>query len=285
MLPVCRSYSPNNVGRSWLRLKHVTTWLFSECARRTRTRIASGYIRTAIRMAAKASSLRIDWQTFLQSRGPRSAVQRSVIQKCLAHLRDGPASTSSLSHPKWKNGGACDFSSPPHRSPPQSKCHEASAMEAGCPAPTRISSSPDTKFQLSFSLFPLFTPAVPLHGATHRYGEAQDSRTAKGSAIPNAGLWNAEAELEKLGYEKRTFECPRCHRVESIVAEIKRGRLALQGTRSQAIPLAGLCFTNIQCIFAPSTTGSVCRPSFIHKVAMTVAFSKLRVALCNQRTV
>jgi hypothetical protein len=124
-----------------------------------------------------------------------------------------------------------------------------------------------------------------LHGATHRYGEAQDSRTAKGSAIPNAGLWNAEAELEKLGYEKRTFECPRCHRVESIVAEIKRGRLALQGTRSQAIPLAGLCFTNIQCIFAPSTTGSVCRPSFIHKVAMTVAFSKLRVALCNQRTV
>jgi len=103
MLPVCRSYSPNNVGRSWLRLKHVTTWLFSECARRTRTRIASGYIRTAIRMAAKASSLRIDWQTFLQSRGPRSAVQRSVIQKCLAHLRDGPASTSSLSHPKWKN--------------------------------------------------------------------------------------------------------------------------------------------------------------------------------------
>ena len=89
--------------------------------------------------------------------------------------------------------------------------------------------------------------------------------------------------LKKLGYEKRTFE--RCHRVESIVAEIKRGRLALQGTRSQAIPLARLCFTNIQCIFAPSTTGSVCRPSFIHKVAMTVAFSKLRVALCNQRTV
>ena len=135
-------------------------------------------------MAAKASSLRIDWQTFLQSRGPRSAIQRSVIQRCLAHLRDGPASTSSLSHPKWKNGGACDFSSPPHRSPPQSKCHEASAMEAGCPAPTRISSSPDTKFQLSFSLFPLFAPAVPLHGATHRYGEAQIPELPKDPQSP-----------------------------------------------------------------------------------------------------
>ena len=158
-------------------------------------------------------------------------------------------------------------------------------MEAGCPAPTRISSSPDTKFQLSFSLFPLFAPAVPLHGATHRYGEAQIPELPKDPQSPMRVCGMPRLSLKKLGYEKRTFECPHCHRVESIVAEIKRGRLVLQETRSQAIPLARLCFTNIQCIFAPGATGSVCRPSFIHKVAVTVAFSKLRVALCNQRTV
>jgi hypothetical protein len=33
----------------------------------------------------------------------------------------------------WKNGGACDFSSPPHRSPPQSQRPRALAMEAGFP--------------------------------------------------------------------------------------------------------------------------------------------------------
>jgi hypothetical protein len=36
-------------------------------------------------------------------------------------------------------------------------------------------------------------------------------------------MWIAEAEAEELGYEKRTFECPRCHPFENIVAEIEKG--------------------------------------------------------------
>jgi transcription elongation factor Elf1 len=69
--------------------------------------------------------------------------------------------------------------------------------------------------------------STPIPGRPHAFTMAKPKipELPKDPQCPQCGsmMWIAQAEPEKPGYEKRTFECPRCHHVESIVAEIKKG--------------------------------------------------------------
>ena len=100
----------------------------------------------------------------------------------------------------------------------------------------------------------------------------------KDPKCPDCGsmMWIAQADWKS--------PITKSGRLSARAAENREGLIvpARSPIRPRGVTLTRLRFTRIQGILASIATGSVCRPSFIDKIAVTIAFSKLRVAFCSQ---